>query len=1001
MQSTSTLVSPVLVGRDDLLQLGERRLDEVARGRGHVLFLAGEAGIGKTRLLGALTRAAAARGFTVATADLGPGDTEVPAALLIDLTRSMARRASLESAAEGIRQRLVWDATPRVDRTGAPAHASQLRRVLVSDVADILLGIPPPVVLTLENLHWADELSLEVLGQVAGRLHEAPILLLGTYRSDELVPGNPMRGWRTRLITQRLAEEARLPRLTPDDLGTMATVLLESSLPAPRDVVEALHRRTDGVPLYVEELLGALRGDDQPIARLLDGTAVPDTIEFAVRERLERRSAGARTVAEAAAVIGRSFSADVAAAVMDVELDALADPLRELLDHYFLVELDRDGLFEFRHVLIRDAIYGLVPGPRRAHLHGRVAERGSHLAGAGDAFASAHFEQAGRSSEAHDAALAGARAASRLSAHREAARLYARVLRTVPPDLDDAALAGILEASAVEAAAIDDNETAARQFAAARDRYVDAGMPIDAAAAVAPLVAARHLLGDDLEARTRPLESALAELNGEFGIDATEISVDRARLRLLAGMSAAYMLDRRLDESVRYGREAAELAARLGDRSVELNARITVGSDLVFAGRMEEGWAALEDGIRAALADGREEEAARAWRMAGSCASVLVEYARGERYLEAGIDHGERTEQWNHRHYMAAHLANVRWATGRWDDAQTLARHVLADGRGGITTRITALLVLGYVAVGRGLGDQARASLQEALKLGTSMRELQRISPALWGLAEVDVLRGDISGAIRRCEEGRALSAAVDDAAYLFPFLVTGTRARLAAGDVGAAEAWVEELSGRLRARAIPGTLPALDHAAGLVLLAGGSLGRAQRALESAVGGWARVHRVPDRIAATIDAAACHLRAGRALAALDTARQASADAAELRAAPLMARADAIIEAARARHPDASPWAPLTSREYEVARLIAAGRTNASIAAELGIAARTVGAHIEHMFAKLGAGRRAEIAAWTASLDLATVPSPAGPEGDRRDDQEPGATNAGGVGRPTR
>jgi DNA-binding CsgD family transcriptional regulator len=461
------------------------------------------------------------------------------------------------------------------------------------------------------------------------------------------------------------------------------------------------------------------------------------------------------------------------------------------------------------------------------------------------------------------------------------------------------------------------------------------------------------------------------------------------------------MLDRRLDDSIRHGREAEALAARLGDRAVELHARITVGSDLLFAGRMDEGWAALDNAIHGALEGDRDEEAARAWRMAGSCASVLVEYDRAERYLESGIEHAERSELWNHRHYMAAHLAHVRWATGHWNEAETLAEHVLADGRGGITTRITALHVLGFVALGRGDDGQARAFLEEARAIGASMRELQRESPAVWGLAELDLVRGDVAGAIDRSEEGRAGSAAVDDAAYLFPFLVTGTRARLEAGDVGAADRWVRDVSERLRARSIPGTLPAIDHAEGLVLLAGGSLGRAQQSIDAAVTGWTTLRRMPDRIAAMVDAAACHLRAGRAVAAVEGAAQALAEATALGAVPHVERARTILEAARARHPDASAWAPLTSREFEVARLVADGHTNASIAAELGITARTVGAHIEHIFAKLGVGRRAEVAAWTASRALAPIlrqPPKSGNE--RLASRGPGVTGAGGPGRPS-
>ena len=158
-----------------------------------------------------------------------------------------------------------------------------------------------------------------------------------------------------------------------------------------------------------------------------------------------------------------------------------------------------------------------------------------------------------------------------------------------------------------------------------------------------------------------------------------------------------------------------------------------------------------------------------------------AEYDRAERWLVEGIEYAERVELDNHRHYMAAHLAHVRWATGDWASAQTLAQGALADG-GGLTTRITALHVLGYLALGRGEWDLARLVLNEARKHGEQMAELQRLSPALWGLAELALLTSDVDGAIDWCERGLAVSRAVADAAYLYPYLVTGTRALLRAG---------------------------------------------------------------------------------------------------------------------------------------------------------------------------------------------------------------------------
>ena len=242
----------------------------------------------------------------------------------------------------------------------------------------------------------------------------------------------------------------------------------------------------------------------------------------------------------------------------------------------------------------------------------------------------------------------------------------------------------------------------------------------------------------------------------------------------------------------------------------------TLGSVLVFVGRMDEGWSQLELATRRATELGLEAEAARGYRMIGSSASTLVEYDRAEQWLREGIEYASRTEQWNHRHYMASHQTHVWWCQGRWDEADLAAQLALTEAEGGITTRITALHVAGFVAMGRGHLDSAATALDEARAVGEEMGELQRFSPALWGLAECAVLRQDHATAVALTEAGYDASHAVADAANLFPFLVTGTRARLAQQDAAGAQEWADKVSADLLARGIPGTLPGIDHAAGL-----------------------------------------------------------------------------------------------------------------------------------------------------------------------------------------
>jgi len=872
----------------------------------------------------------------------------------------MGRQPTFASTGAAITARLADEPTPRTD-----GDAHRRRRVLALDLAAILASAADagPTLLALEDLHQADDLTLEILAMLATWAAEAPLLVIGTYRSDELYPRVPMRDWRAHMLTKRLAGEDRLERLTIEQTATMTALILETQGPAPRAFVETVHRRTDGIPLHVEELLGMLRAGGLLQPDTLPEADVPDTLDAAILGRLDRRSAAARRVAEVGAVIGRSFELDLLASTLSVDADQLSRPLAELADHFVLAESAASGRFGFRHGLICDAIYSRIPAARRRRLHARVAEMAAVRGDFTDAFLSSHFERAGLRDQAFASALRAARAAARLSSHREAFQLLERTLRNLPPGLPSGELAMIHEAHGSAAAACDLNATATDALEAAHEAWLAAERPIEAAAVVPPLVATRHLLGDDLERRAGRLRGALAALDRL----APARDRDRTRGRVLAGLSAAYMLDRRLDEAIGFGEAAHEIAVAVGDPATERNATVTVGACLVFAGRMEDGWARLEDGIRRSREAQLEAEAARAYRMLGSSASVLVEYDRAERWLREGIDYAERVEFWNDRHYMAAHLAHVLWATGRWDEAARVADHALADGRGGITTRITALHALGFVALGRGELGLARERLTEALEAGERMHELQRFSPALWGLAESDLVAGDPAAAVVRCERGLAASASVGDAAYLFPYLVTGTRAYLAAHDPSGAGRWVVDVAAALRRREVPGTLPAVDHAEGLVALAGGATGQARAHLAAAADAWRRLRRRWEEIGATIDLAECALRTNRLPEAVRLSAEARAAAEALSSPPLIERADAVLGRARALHPTDAPWAPLTAREFEVARLVAGGGTNAAIAAALGLSPRTVAAHVEHILDKLGAERRAEIAAWATTI----------------------------------
>jgi DNA-binding CsgD family transcriptional regulator len=211
----------------------------------------------------------------------------------------------------------------------------------------------------------------------------------------------------------------------------------------------------------------------------------------------------------------------------------------------------------------------------------------------------------------------------------------------------------------------------------------------------------------------------------------------------------------------------------------------------------------------------------------------------------------------------------------------------------------------------------------------------------------------------------------VDDAAYLFPFLLTGTRARLAATDYEGASQWVKRIADVLARRAIPGTLPAVAHAEGLLQLARGDAANAREKFATAGFEWRARDRYWEGSWAELDQSRCLVALRQLPEARTIAETVKQHAHDLGALALMQAADVFLGDA----PHVDPWHPLTAREFEVATFVASGLTNREIAATMVLAPKTVAAHVEHILAKLGASRRAEIAAWatrvTADRDVSS------------------------------
>ena len=847
MAALGSVQCPIIVGRDELLELGDRRLTEAAAGRGQLLLLSGEAGVGKTRLLGAIRRKARSQGFVWANGSVAPQDLDVPAALIMDLARTLKALDALGTLGEDL---LAMRIDERADALGS-------RRIFVLDVVDrILDAITGPTLLDFEDLQWADDVSLEIIGVLAKRIRDRPVMLIGAYRTEELPPGAFLREWRSRLISQRLAEEARLVPLTRDQTALMTTLILSTGLPAPREVVQAVYERTNGFPLHIEELLGALdeeartdgrkdsRGEGPGDDRGCDPR--PDRAAVTRRPRGGPRRRGDRTLLHSGRprrdhgpATGRSRRADPGA-------DPEVVPLRRR----------RSGLDR-----LPPPAPARRPVPDRSHRPSCAGSTRARPSSGPPSTARRRSTAPFTSSEPASAprriraALSGAETAGRAGSRRESFELYRRAVANIPDSLPLVEEADLYREYANAAEAIEQMEEQIEAAGKARERYLAAGRPVEAAVMLLSLVNAARKNGASPDERRRVWDQFVAEL------ETLPASPERDAA-VLESLSYEFILDLdelRLDEAAASNARYRELAARAGDPAYVLDVEFNAGMLDVVAGRIDVGLRRLLGVAREGRERAFESIGVTAYRIHATYATQAMEYRAAESAMVEGLRYADAIEQSHCRQQMAVLTSFLAWAAGRWDDAVEIARQELVE-RGCRRGVVGATDVLGYVALGRGDVDEARRRLAESLETNLHIGDAELVLPTLWGIAELELVAGNPVAATAACEDALARSLA-GERALLVPFVVTGVRAALGRHRPDEAERWLDRVRDHLAGWELAAT--ALAHADGLLKLSLGSLTAARESLETAVRGWDERGRIWEATWARLDLAHCLLRSNR------------------------------------------------------------------------------------------------------------------------------------------
>jgi ATP/maltotriose-dependent transcriptional regulator MalT len=693
-----------LLERADELAALTAALESVRAGsQGRVVLVAGEAGVGKT----ALVRRFADEQARAARVVSGACDA-------LFTPRALGPLLDIAVDAGGELADVVASDSPPHQVTGALLRELAGRR---------------PAVLVVEDVHWADDATLDVLRLLARRVEAAAVLVVVTYRDDELPLAHPLR-----IVLGELARTPRIDRVAVPRLSRAAVAELAeaSSLDA-----DELYRTTGGNPFFVTETLAA--GDAE----------LPHTVRDAVLARAGRLSPAARTLLEAVAIAQPQAEVWL--------LEALApdhvDRLEACLSAGILMPT-RDGV-AFRHELARMAIEQAIAPDRALALHrAALAALAAPPTGASEPARLAHHAEAAGDADAvlRFAPAAAERAAS-VGAHREAAAQYARALR-FGAGLPDAARVGLYEGRAREAFLADDCAEAIDAIEGALACHRALGDRVREADWLRVLADVLFCPGDRSDDGDRTAREAIAMLE-PFG-PSRELGLAYAQ------MAALRMNCEDEPGTLEWGERALAIAEQVDDVEVWVDTIDTIGTMELLLGR-QEGYEKLQRSIGMAREAGLDARVVRGY---GNVAWGTVRQRwmdAAEQCLADGIAYcseGPRFDMW--RHYYYAYRGRLELYQGRWTDAADSVSIVVADRRTSSIPLIVALAVLGTVRARRG-DPEVAAPLAEARALAEMSYELQRIEPIAIARAEVAWLAGDTAGVAEATEgileESRALGA--------------------------------------------------------------------------------------------------------------------------------------------------------------------------------------------------------------------------------------------------
>jgi class 3 adenylate cyclase len=711
------IVCPIVVGRETEHARFSEILARSAAGRGEAVVLSGEAGVGKSAFVRSAIAAAGQAGFRVLYGATLEADKGLPYAPFVAAVRSGFRGIARDRLGKVLAQAApdLAQLFPELGKAQRPEGASAVEQHRLSVAFFGLFTTfarEAPVLVVVEDLHWADEASLGLFHYLARELRDSRVVLLGTYRSDEMHRRHPFLRALGAMQRERVVAEIALGRLDKEQVRALIDATFrqkDANIQVSDEFRDAIYARSEGNPFFTEELLKSLveSGDlyfkpesgwsrDKPIDQL----RIPGSVREAVRERIDRLSADAQTTLSTAAVVGLRTPFELLRAVRGIPEGELESHVRELIEQQLVVELSGDDdEYGFRHALTKEVVYDDLLVRERKRVHRAVADAFAADDEAEPALIAHHFIAAGDGAAAVPHLLAAAARAFRAFATREAAAHYEKALEL---GVADGEVAAVLERLAETYYSFD--------FALARKVAEEAAGAYRASGDVRGVSRALRLASRSVWQQG---DAARAAVLAKEAMDALAGLEETPELgRATANMGILRMLARADEEAIALSDRAIELGKRFDDPWTVANGLITRGTALSRSD-FEAGARDIREGIDLAVRRGLPETALRGYNniLVGGWGSLSPQEVdrvldEGQSYAQAhGLEHP----------MLRTGRAFRDWARGEWDRAAAVAEAVPEGSfwrRGAIAT--LAWIALGREGPQRGIALRESRSLEEA-----------------------------------------------------------------------------------------------------------------------------------------------------------------------------------------------------------------------------------------------------------------------------------------------